>query len=351
MDSHMDRRAPQSRNSCASCPRMRACADVASNGAWGSSARVALTARTLCIAHPYADSRFSQQADRKTHFVTRNTLTVPVLDEGGVCIAVIQAINRIVDFGSNSSSDSPSAAASESFSPEDVGIMESLAKSAGIILKKSKAMHATLLAERRARALLDLFKVVARADEVEFFETLDGVVEVLYQVLHPDRVTMYFNLYSYDLDTFQWSKAAGPGLMCMGAAMPAARYGHASCVYGGQAASLLIVGGCRSNNSYFKDAWSMDLHSKKWRKLEDLPLDLAYHSLVTWQDRAYLSGGYNGKSFVQHMYVLDSITGKWNILQTSGQVPPPMCGDSDGAARAGHVRSTPEGSHRRISSR
>jgi N-acetylneuraminic acid mutarotase len=134
------------------------------------------------------------------------------------------------------------------------------------------------------------------------------------------------DLYYYDLDTFQWSKAAGSGFMGMGAAMPAARYGHASCVYGGQAASLLIVGGCRSNNSYFKDAWSMDLHSKKWRKLEDLPLDLAYHSLVTWQDRAYLFGGYNGKSFVQHMYVLDSITGKWNILQTSGQVPPPMCG-------------------------
>ena len=34
----------------------------------------------------------------------------------------------------------------------------------------------------------------------------------------------------------------------------------------------------------------------------------------------------SGKTFVQYMYVLDSYTGKWNILQASGRAPPPMCG-------------------------
>lgn len=138
------------------------------------------------------------------------------------------------------------------------------------------------------------------------------------------------DLYTYNLDTFTWKReGAAGGFLSMGAAMPAARYGHASCVYGVNqhaGGSLLIVGGCKSNNTYFKDAWSMDLTSKRWKKLDDLPLDLAYHSLITWQERAYLFGGYNGKSFVQHMYVLDSVTGKWNILQVSGQSPPPMCG-------------------------
>lgn len=160
------------------------------------------------------------------------------------------------------------------------------------------------------------------------------------------------DLFFYDLTTFHWTKAAPPGLFA-GAAMPAPRYGHSSCVYGG--GHLLIVGGCKSNNTYFKDAWSMDLSSRKWRKVEDLPLDLAYHSLFTWQERAYLfgqrqrtrnerrehhpsyvllsdsflflfPGGYNGKTFVQYMYVLDGMTGKWNILQATGTPPPPMCG-------------------------
>lgn len=133
------------------------------------------------------------------------------------------------------------------------------------------------------------------------------------------------DLFSYDLLTATWSRApAAGGSMFQPALFPAPRYGHASCVYGN--GQLLIVGGCRSNNTYFKDAYSMDLQSRKWRKLEDLPLDLAYHSLLTWQDRAYLFGGYNGKSYVQHIYVLDSMTGKWNVVAASGQVPPPMCG-------------------------
>ena len=134
------------------------------------------------------------------------------------------------------------------------------------------------------------------------------------------------DMFSYDLLTATWSRvaAAAGGSMFHPASFPAARYGHASCVYGN--GQLLVVGGCRSNNTYFKDAYSMDLASRKWRKLEDLPLDLAYHSLLTWQDRAFLFGGFNGKSYVQHIYVLDSMTGKWSIVAASGQVPPPMCG-------------------------
>ena len=132
-------------------------------------------------------------------------------------------------------------------------------------------------------------------------------------------------LYCYDLITTAWTKwATGPTFHS--SAYPAPRYGHASCVYGPNGGQLLIVGGCKSNNTYYRDSYSMDLVSRKWRKMEDLPLDLAYHSLLTWQDRAYLFGGFNGKSYVQHIYVLDGMTGKWNVVACTGQAPPPMCG-------------------------
>ena len=36
--------------------------------------------------------------------------------------------------------------------------------------------------------------------------------------------------------------------------------------------------------------------------------------------------GYNGKSYLQHVYALDTMTGKWNVMPVSGQQPPPMCG-------------------------
>ena len=128
-------------------------------------------------------------------------------------------------------------------------------------------------------------------------------------------------LHSYDLTKHSWQKWPGAGPLSI---YPAARYGHASCVYGGS--QLLIVGGCRSNNTYFRDSYSMDLATRRWRRLDDLPLDLAYHSLFTWQDRAYLFGGFNGKTYVQFMYELNTQTGKWNVVPASGQAPPPMCG-------------------------
>lgn len=164
-------------------------------------------------------------------------------------------------------------------------------------------------------------------------------------------------LYAYDLITTAWTKwASGPTFHS--SAYPAPRYGHASTVYGPNGGQLLIVGGCKSNNTYYRDSYSMDLATRKWRKMEDLPLDLAYHSLLTWQDRAYLfgscracmrlsglrfssaalltaisllpcahmTGGFNGKSYVQHLYVLDGMTGKWNVVAVTGQAPPPMCG-------------------------
>ncbi len=102
------------------------------------------------------------------------------------------------------------------------------------------------------------------------------------------------DMYSYDLTRGYWTKFPTPGMLSAASAQfPAARYGHASCVYGG--CQLLIVGGCKSNNTYFKDAYSMNLETRQWRKLEDLPLDLAYHALFTWNNQAYLFGSGAGQ--------------------------------------------------------
>ena len=80
------------------------------------------------------------------------------------------------------------------------------------------------------------------------------------------------DMYSYEVTRGHWTKFPTPGLLSSAAAQfPAPRYGHASCVYGGN--HLLIVGGCKSNNTYFKDAYSMncqrqnDMHGESSRRL------------------------------------------------------------------------------------
>lgn len=51
--------------------------------------------KLLNIPDAYADVRFNREVDRKTGFVTRNLLTVPMIDLKGRPIGVIQAVNKI----------------------------------------------------------------------------------------------------------------------------------------------------------------------------------------------------------------------------------------------------------------
>lgn len=123
----------------------------------------------LLRADAYTDARFDKAADHKTSFVTKNILTVPVIDAEGKGVAVIQAVNK---------------RGKGHFEQEDIHVLESLAArsvlrvcskllpaalrvltfavlhgfSAGIILQKSKMYHATVCAEKKSRALMNLLK-------------------------------------------------------------------------------------------------------------------------------------------------------------------------------------------------
>jgi N-acetylneuraminic acid mutarotase len=69
---------------------------------------------------------------------------------------------------------------------------------------------------------------------------------------------------------------------------------------------MYVVGGCRSNNTYYRDAYSYNFISKQWHKLFDIPLEIAYHSLITYKNIVYLYGGYNGVKFGSpHLFALD----------------------------------------------
>lgn len=97
--------------------------------------------------------------------------------------------------------------------------------------------------------------------------------------------------YTLDLRNNMWSRAPQPGMLAPSSAHPpSARYGHAACTFGPGNGQLLIVGGCRTNNSYHRDTHVQSLDTRQWRRLEDLPIDLAYHSLFTFQQRAFLFG-------------------------------------------------------------
>jgi N-acetylneuraminic acid mutarotase len=86
--------------------------------------------------------------------------------------------------------------------------------------------------------------------------------------------------------------------------------------------------------------------SNVWKRIADIPLDIAYHSLVPYHDRVLLVGGYNGIKFSGHIYAFTlqdaqpfmapvqwmqlPVTAKStsNLSSTGTRQPPPSCGSA-----------------------
>jgi adenylate cyclase len=60
----------------------------------GIAGAVFTSGRSENIADPYADPRFNRDVDRRTGFVTRNILCVPITNKAGARIGVAQALNK-----------------------------------------------------------------------------------------------------------------------------------------------------------------------------------------------------------------------------------------------------------------
>ena len=148
------------------------------------------------------------------------------------------------------------------------------------------------------------------------------------------------DMYILDADTYTWSRVPQPANQppvaqpasstnpFVTAAPPATtapspRYGHSSCINNHQ---LVIVGGCRQNSVYFQDSYAYNFSTGQWRRLGDVPVDLAYHSLWSYNGQVYLFGGYNGQKFSPHLYALDNATSTWLPVRVTGAVPPACCG-------------------------
>jgi sigma-B regulation protein RsbU (phosphoserine phosphatase) len=80
------------------------------------------------VPEPYGDPRFNPEPDRRTGFVTRNLLSAPMKDLDGKPLGVIQAINKHGD----------------TFSADDVALLQLLAEQAGVAIQRHNLQQAAL---------------------------------------------------------------------------------------------------------------------------------------------------------------------------------------------------------------
>jgi N-acetylneuraminic acid mutarotase len=103
------------------------------------------------------------------------------------------------------------------------------------------------------------------------------------------------DLFSVDLESYVWAKVT-PAPSTASNNIPSPRYGHAAAL-NPQTNQMIVAGGCKQNSIYFQDSYSYDLNTNTWKKLADIPVDLAYHSLTYYNGSIYLFGGYNGEKY------------------------------------------------------
>ncbi len=113
--------------------------DIFLNTNLGIAGVVAITGQPFNIPDVYADPRFDQKTDEKTGYRTRCIACVPIKNQFGEILGVIEAINKNSDV----------------FSDSDMEILESLASIVAIPIE-----NATLFAEQR-RQFRSILKVMA----------------------------------------------------------------------------------------------------------------------------------------------------------------------------------------------
>eukprot|EP00753_Platysulcus_tardus_P015282 PLAT4950.1.p1 GENE.PLAT4950.1~~PLAT4950.1.p1 ORF type:complete len:1050 (-),score=476.69 PLAT4950.1:90-3218(-) len=124
----------------------------------GIAGTVAKTGRTIICTDAYDDDRFDRTLDALTNYRTKTVLCMPVRDDRGVVIAVIQAINKL--------DGTP-------YSSVDTELLGSIAACAGSELRKLQLYNDTVRANAVNSEMLRLTKrLAAEADLSRVVETL-----------------------------------------------------------------------------------------------------------------------------------------------------------------------------------
>lgn len=105
----------------------------------GISGRVAETGETINIDDPYNDPRFYREIDRKTGYVTRNILCMPMRNKRGEIIGVMQILNKNEG----------------NFTADDEYYLENLSLQSSVAIENAQ-LHKEALERRRLEAELKL---------------------------------------------------------------------------------------------------------------------------------------------------------------------------------------------------
>lgn len=140
----------------------------------GIAGYVAATGEYLNIPDAYADSRFDPSTDKKTGYLTRHILCLPVTSRGDNVVAVVQMLNKL--------SEGP-------FDQQDERSFREFASSIGIILESCNSFY---IAARNQKGVSALLKAISSLEQsLDLEKTLQSVMEQARDLMQADRSTLW----------------------------------------------------------------------------------------------------------------------------------------------------------------
>ncbi len=112
----------------------------------GIAGHVAVTGVTMNVDDAHKEPLFYGDVDKQTGYRTKTVLCMPVTDDRGRVVAVVEALNK--------RGGSSSEQLIEPFDAEDERVMRTLAHHAGLSLRNSQLYHTSVRSQRKIQVPL-----------------------------------------------------------------------------------------------------------------------------------------------------------------------------------------------------
>ncbi|WP_017316559.1 GAF domain-containing protein [Mastigocladopsis repens] len=175
----------------------------------GIAGEVAIYKKVINIPFDfYNDPRsvFAREQEKRTGYRTYTMLALPLLNEQGQLVAVVQLLNKL------KSSSNPDAPFSEridirGFTDADKKLFQEFAPSIRLILESSRSFYIATQKQRAAAALMKAIKSLSQSS-LDLEETLKRVMVEAKELMNADRSTLWL----LDRDTGElWTKITQDG--------------------------------------------------------------------------------------------------------------------------------------------
>ena len=139
----------------------------------------------------YNDTRssFARQHEKRNDYRTYTMLALPLLNEQGKLVAVVQLLNKLKP---NNNSEAPLSERIdvEGFTDADEQLFQEFAPSIRLILESSRSFYVATQKQRAAEALMKAIKSLSQSS-LDLEETLKRVMDEAKQLMNADRSTLW----------------------------------------------------------------------------------------------------------------------------------------------------------------